>query len=674
MSYCINPNCHQSNISNSQQRFCPNCRSSLLLQNYYRVSRLLSDDSGFGTIYEVNDRGKQKILKVLKNFTPKAVELFQQEAKILGDLNHPGIPQIDGYFIYSPSNHPSLHCLMMEKIEGMNLQEWLQEENGNKPIGEKQALDWLKQIAQILKIVHQRQYFHRDLKPANIMLRPNGKLALIDFGTAREITATYLGKVGGDNGITSINSPGYTPLEQVNGKAVPQSDFYALGRTFVFLLTGRRPTLFTEDRDNGNLLWRDSAIDISPLLGDFIDELMYPFPGMRPINAEAIIGRIEQIEKQLSSPVPINIGSEQEFNSNSSSLKINNQPIKQRRVKGVFNKLLLGGGIAVLLGIGAVSIYFDLKNRPNNRTLFPNRPSSSERSFRSIEGHSDLIFSVAFSPNGEILASGSGDNKIKLWDWKTGTELKTLAGHQNDIKRVVFSPDSTLLASASQDNLIKLWNWQEGREIKSLVGHEDGVLDLAFSPDSLWLASGSQDKTIKIWNLIDGKVIYTLKGHNARVLSVAFSPDGKILASGSYDNTIKLWSLEDGSEISTINGHLAWVSSLKFSPDGKILASSSGDKTIKLWNWENGEEIRTLESHYDQVTSVTFSPDGRTLASASGGLDNTVKVWNINNGKEITTLKGHTGSVESIAFSPDGKILASGSWDKTIKLWELEKN
>ncbi len=672
MSYCINPNCHQPKISDSQEKFCPSCHSSLLLENRYRVLRLLSDDSGFGTIYEADYRGKEKILKVLKNYNPKAVELFQQEATILGKFNHPGIPKIESYFIYSPDHHPSLHCLMMEKIEGMNLQQWLQEENGNRPIGEKQALDWLKQVAQILKLVHQRQYFHRDLKPANIMLRPNGKLALIDFGTAREITATYLGKVGGDYSITSINSPGYTPLEQINGKAVPQSDFYALGRTFVFLLTGRRPTLFTEDRDNGSLLWRDSARDISPWLGDFIDELMYPFPGMRPINAEAIIARIQQIEKQLSSPAVINLGSEEELNTNSSFLQINNQPIKPRRVKEVFNKLLFGGSIAVLLGIGSVSIYsyFNLNNPP----LFSNSSSFSGRSFRSLEGHSDLIFSVAFSPNGEILASGSGDNKIKLWDWKTGTELKTLAGHQNGITRVVFSPDGTLLASASQDNTIKLWNWQEGREIKSLVGHRDGVLDLAFSPHNPWLASGSQDKTIKIWNLIDGKVIYTLKGHNARVLAVAFSPDGKILASGSYDNTIKLWSLEDGSEISTLNGHSAWVSSLEFSPDGKILASSSGDKTIKLWNWENGEEIRTLEGHYDKVTDLTFSPDGRTLASASGGLDKTVKVWHIDNGKEITTLKGHTGSVESIAFSPDGKILASGSWDKTIKLWELEKN
>ena len=624
MSYCINPNCHQPKISDSQEKFCPSCHSSLLLENRYRVLRLLSDDSGFGTIYEADYRGKEKILKVLKNYNPKAVELFQQEATILGKFNHPGIPKIESYFIYSPDHHPSLHCLMMEKIEGMNLQEWLQEKNGNRPIGEKQALDWLKQVAQILKIVHQRQYFHRDLKPANIMLRPNGKLALIDFGTAREITATYLGKVGGEYSITSINSPGYTPLEQINGKAVPQSDFYALGRTFVFLLTGRRPTLFTEDRDNGSLLWRDSARDISPWLGDFIDELMYPFPGMRPINAEAIIARIQQIEKQLSSPAAINLGSEEELNSNPSFLQINNQPIKPRRVKEVFNKLLFGGSIAVLLGIGSVSIYsyFNLNNPP----LFSNSSSFSGRSFRSLEGHSDLIFSVAFNPNGEILASGSGDNQIKLWDWQTGTELKTLSGHQNGITRVVFSPDGTLLASASQDNTIKLWNWQEGREIQSFLGHKDGVLDLAFSPHNPWLASGSQDKTIKIWNLIDGKVIYTLKGHNARVLAVAFSPDGKILASGSYDNTIKLWSLEDGSEISTLNGHSAWVSSLEFSPDGKILASSSGDKTIKLWNWENGEEIRTLEGHYDKVTDLTFSPDGRTLASASGGLDKTVKL------------------------------------------------
>ncbi|MDJ0736219.1 MAG: RDD family protein [Nostocaceae cyanobacterium] len=309
MSYCINPNCPKP--QNSQNSlFCQACGSELLLNSCYRVNRLLSDPSkpsGFGTIYEVDDNGTLKILKILHNTHPKAIELFQQEAEVLKRLNHPGIPRVelDGYFIYFPRNSQnSLHCLVMEKIEGMNLEEYLIASN-QQPISERAALRWLKQIAEILHEVHQNQYFHRDIKPANIMLRPNGQLVLIDFGTAREVTQTYMQKVAGQQ-VTGIISAGYTPPEQMNGKAVVQSDFYALGRTFVYLLTGKHPHQFAEHPRTGKLIWRDYVNDISGNLLDFIDYLMAPFPGNRPKDTQEILVRIAELESIYKTGNPYN--------------------------------------------------------------------------------------------------------------------------------------------------------------------------------------------------------------------------------------------------------------------------------------------------------------------------------------------------------------------------------
>ncbi len=299
MQLCINPSCPKpDDPKNDNNRFCQSCGSEVLLQGRYQVMRLLSDKSGFGKIYEAYERGTPKILKVLKenlNSDDKAVELFEQEAAVLGQLNHPGIPKVDGYFPNQTRNGLSLHCIVMEKIEGLNLEEWLQQQ-GNRPISQEQAIAWMKQLAEILVLVHGKNYLHRDIKPSNIMLRPNGQLVLIDFGTAREVTRTYLAKLGAGHGITAIISSGYTAPEQAHGDAVTQSDFFALGRTFVFLLTGRHPnTMYDSQTDV--LKWRSYTSGISPSLLNLVDQLMARNPRDRPASAQEILQRLEECEQ-----------------------------------------------------------------------------------------------------------------------------------------------------------------------------------------------------------------------------------------------------------------------------------------------------------------------------------------------------------------------------------------
>jgi WD40 repeat protein len=278
-------------------------------------------------------------------------------------------------------------------------------------------------------------------------------------------------------------------------------------------------------------------------------------------------------------------------------------------------------------------------------------------------GHGASGESLAFSPDGRLLASGSSWNDtVKLWDVANGQELRTLSGHS-----VVFSPDGRLLAFVTNDGTVSLWDVEAAQEVRTLRGHTNAVRSVTFSLDGRLLASASGDHTVKLWDVETGQEVHTLGGHTDWVGSVAFSPDGHLRASGSWDNTVKLWDVATGQEVRTLRGHTASVRSVAFSPDGHLLASGSEDNTVKLWDVATGQEVRTLRGHTDWVGSVVFSPDGRLLASGSG--DNTVILWDVETGQAVHTLRGHTSWVSSVAFSPDGRLLASGSGDGTVRLW-----
>ncbi|MCF2146394.1 bifunctional serine/threonine-protein kinase/ABC transporter substrate-binding protein [Desmonostoc muscorum LEGE 12446] len=313
MSYCLNPKCpNPADLMNANGNiFCRNCGENLLLKNKYRLIKLLGS-GGFSRTFEVEDNGIKKVLKVLNlslfsddDKKSKIVDLFKREAEVLIRLNNSGIPQVepDGYFELNFPNCPEpLYCLVMEKIEGLNLQQWLKNRD-HKPITPELAIAYLKQILEILDRVHAQGYFHRDIKPANIMVKPDGKLVLIDFGAVRDLAQTYVQQ---QNENTIVGTLGYSSPEQMKGTVVKQSDFFALGRTFVHLLTGKLPLNLEEDHQTGKLIWRDQVSFHSNYwrnwldklrwrsLFDLLDEMMEPYWKNRPENTQIILRRLNR--------------------------------------------------------------------------------------------------------------------------------------------------------------------------------------------------------------------------------------------------------------------------------------------------------------------------------------------------------------------------------------------
>jgi WD40 repeat protein len=288
----------------------------------------------------------------------------------------------------------------------------------------------------------------------------------------------------------------------------------------------------------------------------------------------------------------------------------------------------------------------------------------------TFSAHSAEIITVAFSPNGKYLATGSLDNTARIWDLETRKEYLTLSGHTADIPCVAFSPDGKQIATASRDKTVGIWDVKTGKRLMTLSGHSGPVSSVAFSPDGIRLATGSWDNTVRIWDAENGKSIKTLSGHSDIVFSVVFSPDGTKLASGSKDHTVTIWNANTGDNLLTITNHSDSVYSVSFSPDGKKLAAASRDKTVQVWDANTDIKTMKLSGHTDSINSVAFSPDGKRLATASA--DRTVKIWDIKTGKNIKTLSGRSGGLTSLKYSPDGKRLATGSYDKTAKLWDTE--
>ena len=343
------------------------------------------------------------------------------------------------------------------------------------------------------------------------------------------------------------------------------------------------------------------------------------------------------------------------------------------------------------------------------------------------KAHKKGVYSLAFSPDGKMLASASRDGSVKLWKLDSNNNFSSLEqtledAHEKGVNSVAFSPDGNILATGGRDDTVKLWKKDskgkfENSPYRTLPEKfDDLVWSLAWSPDGEKIAIASRDSTVKLWDLTNNRLSTFCsssdckkepnsdkkpKSHNDRVMSVSFSADGKAIASGSLDNTVRLWKLDENLEarlITTLSGHSNGVYSVSFSPDCKTLVSAGADITIRLWQLDANENdsssscqdstmhrgrlgngvITTLNSHTDKINKVAFSPRGQEEIIATASDDNTVKLWK-RDGTLIQTLpsgrypnQGHTKKVNGVAFSPDRDIIATASDDEKVKLWKRD--
>jgi eukaryotic-like serine/threonine-protein kinase len=600
------------------------------------------------------------------------------------------------------------------------------------PLAPARAAAIISPVASALDAAHAAGLVHRDVKPANMLVdvhpdRPD-HVYLSDFGLSKGTLAS--------TGLTGtgqyLGTPDYMAPEQIEGRAVDgRTDQYALACAAFELLCGQPP--FRRDQGMAVLFAHlqqqppslasilaglPTAVDAVftralaknpadryPTCRQFADEVRQALglaayhsrPGASPaadqppaahpateIAAPAMtpVPLPEALRAALDSPLPaVRVGA---VNALGEWLT-DPDPARTLTASQTLQHIAATDSPAVAAAARALIP----AHPPAPGAVSPAAPAQAHgrpkspgpgpaRLARTLKGHAGSalpnggVLEVAFSRDGQLLATSSDDQTVRLWDPATGQHIRTLTGHTGWVNAVAFSPDGLLLAAGAGGQTVRLWNPATGGRLRTLTGHTGGVRTVAFSRDGRLLASGSGDQTVRLWNPATGECIGTLTGHTGWVNAVAFSPDGQLLATGAGDKTVRLWNPATGQHIRTLTGHTGWVNAVAFSPDGQSLASGSSGHTVRLWNPAAGEHLRTLAGHTGGVQAVAFSPDGQSLASGSG--DQTVRLWNPATGECIGTLTGHTGWVNAVAFSPDGQLLATGAGDQTARLWHWSPN
>ncbi len=693
----------------------------------FRIIRTLGQ-GGFGIVFLAWDQAlrRQVALKVPQPealITPEVRKRFLREARAAAGLDHPNIvPMYEGGSVGTVAYIASAYC------PGPTLAEWLACQP--QPVPSRDAASLIATVARAVEHAHERGVLHRDLKPSNILLHRPGAAetdnveghALADFQPRiTDFSLAWLADGEGPKTLSGVplGSPPYMAPEQAEGRlrAIgPPTDVYGLGCVLYELLMGHPPFLGESQVETLRKVIADDPPpprrlrrDVPSALEAIVLKCLAKDPARRYPAARELADDLDRFlagEPTRARPPSLSEKVMRTAGRHPAALIV-------LAISTVFAGALLIGGRWYAdrldegrrlarqrddearrreLDLRRTRYVADLRQVPQyirlyqtryaHESLVRHRPRPGEEDLRefawyhlwlrchqerrTLPGPRDVVYSVEFSPKGDLLASAVKDGTVLVWDTADWRPFGHVEASPKEVNAAAFSPDGRTLATADDEGKLKLWEVATRRLQWEKLAHKGDAVVARFSPDGKRIiTAGRNDGTIRIWDRTTGTVVTSLQGHGGLL-----SPDGGTLATVGADGEI---GFHDSTTLVRIGSlpRASGVQDAAFSHDGTKLATAhGGDRMVRLWEVSSRRLLRDLRGHTDGAISVAFSSDDRTILA--GGHDGIIRSWDVATGAERGVWLGHIARVWAIAVSPGGRTIASAGADGTVKLWDTE--